>query len=257
MKYYEGHEQEYRRRLQAGHVAWDAGAYEAFDMLPTIEKFLAESRFAAKAPRALDVGCGTGALAVFLAQRGFEVVAVDVAPGAIEEARKQAALRNVNVEFRVADGCCLNLPEASFDLVTDNHFLHCIVYDRERSGVLSKIWALLKPSGEYWIETMVGHPDLAPRPEWNLDEQGITWAVLDEKCAFEGSMTKGGRNWLPIRRIRPDGDTLASELQAGGFEILWRETAPPKDEYDTAWFKARCRKAGEQGGEGAKRAPAG
>lgn len=40
--------------------------------------------------RAIDLGCGTGANAVFLAQQGFEVTGVDCAASAIENARRRA-----------------------------------------------------------------------------------------------------------------------------------------------------------------------
>jgi len=240
MKYYYGHEQQYQRRLKEGQVAWDAGAYEEFDMLPAIQKFLADSSFTAASPRVLDLGCGTGALAVFLAQRGFEVVAVDISPSAIEEARKQSIVRKTKVEFCVADICDLNLPGASFELITDNHFLHCIVYDEERKSVLSKIHALLKPGGQYWIETMVGHPDMKPRPEWHLDAEGISWVFLDGKSKMDGCVIKDGHLCLPIRRIRNTAGVLVDEIQRAGFELLWQETLPPKDENDTGWFRATC-----------------
>ena len=240
MKYYEGHEQEYQRRLQAGHVAWDAGAYEAFDMLPWLRECLAVTSFDALVPRALDLGCGTGALAVFLAQQGFDVMGVDISFTAIKEARKQAAQRKVQVDYSVADICALTLPEDSFDLITDNHFLHCIVFEDERMQVLAGIHALLKPGGQYWIETMVGHPAMKSCPEWNMDADGITWADLGDGETIEGCKTAAGKNWLPIRRIRLNSPMLAGEIQQAGFEILWQETLPPKDEKDTGSFRARC-----------------
>ncbi len=246
MKYCEGHEQEYQRRLQTGRVAWDAGAYEAFDMLPWLRACLNATSFEAPAPKALDLGCGTGALAVYLAQQGFDVDAVDIAPSAIEEAKKQAALRDAKATFRVGDVCEMDFPEKHYDLITDNHFLHCIVFEQERQLTLSRIRSLLKKGGHYWIETMVGHPDMKPRPEWNLDEQGIAWAVMKEGVPPEGSLNKSGAIWVPVRRIRPSSQAMAEELHRAGFEILQQETAPPADENDTGCFRARCRRASRQ-----------
>lgn len=240
MKYYDAHDWEYKRRLKAGQVAWDAGEYEDFDMLPLIQRFLAESEFDASSPRSLDLGCGTGALPVFLASQGFDATAVEISQAAIDQAMKQAASRNAEVQFQVADIWHLDLPDESFDLITDNHFLHCIVFEDERKQVLGKIREMLKPGGQYWIETMVGHPAMAPRPQWNLDPEGITWAVISQDHAVKGCVEKNGETLLPIRRIRHSSEVLAQELRTAGFEILWQETAAPLDKNDTGTFRARC-----------------
>ena len=187
MKYYEAHEQEYRRRFKAGQVAWDKGDYEQFDMLPLIQKFLKEVKFNTLHPRTLDLGCGTGALAVFLAKQGFSVTAIDISPSAINEAKKQTKLRSVEVDFQVADVCQIDLPGNSFDVVIDNHFLHCIVFEEERQKVLRKIHSIINPNGQYWIETMVGHPDIKPQPEWHLDSEGITWLLWMKKKKLQAA----------------------------------------------------------------------
>jgi len=66
---------------------------------------------------ALDVGCGEGADAIWLARRGWRVTAVDISGVAIERGREVAAAAGVDVDWRQAD-----LPadtiEGTFDLVT-------------------------------------------------------------------------------------------------------------------------------------------
>ena len=59
--------------------------------------------------RALELGCGTGTNSVWLAQQGFEVTGVDVAPLAVEQANKRAQAAGVQVHFVVAD--VLHLPD--------------------------------------------------------------------------------------------------------------------------------------------------
>jgi methyl halide transferase len=56
-----------------------------------------------KACRAVELSYGTGANAIWLAQQGFEVAAVDISPLAIEKARRRAAAAGVQVRFEVAD----------------------------------------------------------------------------------------------------------------------------------------------------------
>jgi len=242
MKYYEAHDREYEKRLKAGRVAWDEGDYENFDMLGLVKRLMAESNFSLPGARALDPGCGTGALACYLSMQGFKVTAIDISAAAIREAKKQAAYRNLNIDFKVADLCRIELPEKSFDLITDNHFLHCIVFPQERKRVLQNIYNALKDDGEYWIEVMVGHPEMKPRAKWNMDADGVTWAVVSEKERTEECAEHDGRIFCPIRRIQPCEQILIDEIQQAGLVIVWHETAPPANENDTGAFRAKCHK---------------
>src|SRR5512133_1830501 len=68
--------------------------------------------------RALDVGCGEGADAIWLAQRGWRVMAIDVAVNALDRARAAGAAAGVAVDW-VASGLLeLADRDACFDLVT-------------------------------------------------------------------------------------------------------------------------------------------
>jgi SAM-dependent methyltransferase len=73
--------------------------------------------------RALELGCGDGVNAVFMAQRGCEVTAVDISGTAIEMARRKALDAGVDVHLLVGDVFELGL-EGSFDLVFDRGLLH-------------------------------------------------------------------------------------------------------------------------------------
>jgi SAM-dependent methyltransferase len=241
MKYYEKHEEEYRKRLAKGQVAWDEGKYEQFDMLALVKRFIKESNFDSSQSYALDIGCGTGGLACYLASRGFKVTAIDVSGTAIGEAKNQAFSRGVKVDFKVADICREQLPENAYDLVTDNHFLHCIVFSQERNFVLQNIRRALTANGEYWIETMVGHPKMKPRDEWHLDNDGISWLDVSGNGLIEGCIERDGQIWFPMRRIQPSDKILIEELRQAGFEIVWHETSPPMNENDTGTFRAKCR----------------
>ncbi|MCB1013569.1 MAG: class I SAM-dependent methyltransferase [Acidimicrobiales bacterium] len=68
--------------------------------------------------RALDVGCGEGADAVWLASRGWTVTAIDVSAVAVGRARAAADAAGVVVTWRTADVLRSPLPAASFDLVS-------------------------------------------------------------------------------------------------------------------------------------------
>src|SRR2546421_873820 len=65
----------------------------------------------------LDVGCGTGVVAVTAARAGAKVGGLDLSPVLIEHARKNAALAGVDIEFREGDAEALPYDDASFDVV--------------------------------------------------------------------------------------------------------------------------------------------
>ncbi len=81
--------------------------------------------------KALELGCGTGTNAVYLAQRGFQVTALDLAPLAIEVANRRAAEAGVPVDFRTADVSQpvdkISGPRLEpFDFVFDRGCYHCV-----------------------------------------------------------------------------------------------------------------------------------
>jgi SAM-dependent methyltransferase len=68
--------------------------------------------------RALDVGCGEGADAIWLARRGWAVTAIDISKVALGRAREAADQSGVSVEWLVGDALEMPLPAGSFDLVS-------------------------------------------------------------------------------------------------------------------------------------------
>ena len=69
------------------------------------------------AGRALDVGCGEGADAIWLAEQGWTVTAVDVAPTAVDRGAAEAAHRGVDIEWVAAD-LLTDPPNGQFELVS-------------------------------------------------------------------------------------------------------------------------------------------
>ena len=96
--------------------------------------------------RALDLGCGEGADSVWLAERGWTVVAVDISDTALGRAREAASARGVadRIEFVQRD-LSEGLPEGSFDLIS-SQFLHSKV-PLDRETILASAAAALRPGG--------------------------------------------------------------------------------------------------------------
>jgi SAM-dependent methyltransferase len=76
--------------------------------------------------RALELGCGTGTNCVWLAQQGFEVTGVDVAPLAVERANERARTAGVIARFVVGD--VLDLPDLGgpFEFFFDRGCYHAV-----------------------------------------------------------------------------------------------------------------------------------
>ena len=68
--------------------------------------------------RALDVGCGEGADAIWLARRGWAVTAIDISDVAVGRAREAAERARVTVEWVSGDALQTSFPADSFDLVS-------------------------------------------------------------------------------------------------------------------------------------------
>jgi SAM-dependent methyltransferase len=68
--------------------------------------------------RALDVGCGEGADAIWLARSGWTVTAIDISDVAVSRARKAARLAGAAVEWICGDAMRTPFPAGSFDLVS-------------------------------------------------------------------------------------------------------------------------------------------
>jgi SAM-dependent methyltransferase len=105
--------------------------------------------------RALDIGCGTGTNAVFLARRGFEVVGTDVAWLAVRRARRKAREAGVSATFYVGEAVKLGTPHGPrlggpFDLAVDIGCFHAIL-SGQRLTYGSMVRRVLREGGYYLL----------------------------------------------------------------------------------------------------------
>lgn len=96
----------------------------------------------------LDVGCGDGALALALHERGARVVGIDASPAMIAAARENARRRGAGIAFAVADARRLPFAAARFDLVTAVTIL-CFVADA--APAFREMARALRPGGRLVI----------------------------------------------------------------------------------------------------------
>jgi tellurite methyltransferase len=87
--------------------------------------------------KALDLACGTGRNALWLAEQGWSVTAVDGAPAAIEILRKRASGRRLQVDARVADleNHEYRIERSAWDLITICYYLQRDLFEPARLGL--------------------------------------------------------------------------------------------------------------------------
>lgn len=137
-------------------TVWDERYAAAPDLLWSAEpnRFVVEEAARLEPKRALDLAAGEGRNAVWLAERGWQVTAVDFSRVAIERGRRLARQRGVTVDWQVTDVLTYQPAAEAFDLVV-LAYLHLPAADLAR--VLRRARAALAPGGRL---LSVGH-DLA------------------------------------------------------------------------------------------------
>lgn len=103
---------------------------------------------------ALDVGCGEGADAIWLARRGWRATGIDVSQTAVARARAAAAEEGLEVEFLEGDIGAVG--ERRFDLVTAS-FLHGPA-DMRREEILRRAATRVAPGGHLLVTSHAGPP---------------------------------------------------------------------------------------------------
>ncbi len=96
--------------------------------------------------RVLDVGCGGGREAIFLAQCGFQVIGVDISRAALAIARKRAREARVHIDWRRGDVLALPVEDARIDFINDRGLFH-LIDDADRPRYAAELTRVCKPGG--------------------------------------------------------------------------------------------------------------
>ncbi|MGW5669266.1 class I SAM-dependent methyltransferase [Micromonospora sp. NPDC003776] len=187
----------YRDTADSGGPPWAIGGPQ-----PALAALLDDGM---RGPKVLDVGCGTGDLALALARRGYAVTAVDISPVAIGMARAKAAAEGLTVHFEAQDATALSLPSAPFDSVFDSGLLHSLHRRGDGGGVedyLRLLPGLAAPDATVFVLAV-------------SFEAGQGWGVSEEflRAAFAEPQWTGTR----IEEIDVAAETDGQHLLLAGF----------------------------------------
>jgi SAM-dependent methyltransferase len=111
--------------------------------------------------KALEVGCGTGTNAIWLANRGFTVLGLDISQVAIDMANEKKMDKSLACEFAVLDFLNDNSLHGSHDFVFDRGCFHSFDDEHERSLFARQVSRILKANG-IWV-SVIGSTEGAPR----------------------------------------------------------------------------------------------
>ncbi len=167
----------FRAMYRFGFKPWDTG------VPPPELRQLVEGTEARKPGRALDLGCGTGTNAVYMANHGWDVVGIDFVPRAVAMAR--AKVEAANVKSRIILGDVTKLDELGvgngFSLVFDLGCLHSIPESR-RDSYARGVTDVTLPGADFLVFGFYRSPNRLARLKLTREELeqrfGAGWDVI-------------------------------------------------------------------------------
>jgi SAM-dependent methyltransferase len=137
----------------SGQLPWDTGQAE-----PLLVEFVTSG--AVRPGPTLEIGAGTGTNAIWMAERGFDVLGVDVSPLAVERADAKMERRGLRCRFAALDFLAAPPPGGPFQFVFDRGCFHVFDEADERLRFAAQVAAALGPGG-LWL-SLIGSTEGPP-----------------------------------------------------------------------------------------------
>lgn len=146
-QYYNAYEERYKKIHEKG-LLW-------FQEEPTLEviNWIKDNQIG-KEDIICEIGCGEGRDALYLGQKGYDIVAMDVSPAAIKKCNELKKKKNLNVKFLNADILCEEETNFRFKYIYSVGTLHMLVDDNDRRKFLKRLFDMLEPSGKILLVSM-------------------------------------------------------------------------------------------------------
>ena len=170
---------DFEASYRSGDAPWDIGRPQA--------EIVALAEAGLIAGSVLDIGCGTGENALYLAGLGHPVFGLDGSATAIEQARSKAAERRLPVQFHLWDALELGRLRKSFETVIDVGLFHVFAREEQRryAEALAEVTA---PGSDLFVLCFSTEEPPGPGPR-RIDEYELReafrsiFAVMDVKPA--------------------------------------------------------------------------
>jgi len=144
----------FESRYKSGNTPWDTGRPDK-----NLKEYLAG--LVSPGAKVLEVGCGTGDNAIFMARFGLQVTATEIVRLALEEAIKKAKKQGIDVEFLLKDLMEEAIPGRPFDMAFDRGCFHHFDSLKQRRKFAKRISEHLNQGG-IWFSLMGNADDMRP-----------------------------------------------------------------------------------------------
>lgn len=185
-----------------GELPWDTG-----DPEPLLVEFVTSSRV--RPTRTLEIGAGTGTNSLWLAERGFEVLGIDVAPLAVERANAKLEGHRFGCRFAALDFLAVSPPGGPFQFIFDRGCFHVFDEPEERARFSARVAAALTRGG-LWL-SLIGSTE-GPAREVGPPRRSAQEVVLAIEPALEiielrtaEFRNHGAKAWFCLSRRRIEG----------------------------------------------------
>jgi 2-polyprenyl-3-methyl-5-hydroxy-6-metoxy-1,4-benzoquinol methylase len=138
------------------------------------------NRYHQSGARVLDLGCGQGRNALFIAQKGHHVLGVDISMTGIAQMLEDAKRESLDVEGVVADIVEFE-PCGDYDIVIMDRVLHMLTDDSARIAILEKAKTVTKPGGFILIADTPKHQPLI---RYFFEGHPDEWEKIKDKKGF-------------------------------------------------------------------------
>ena len=196
-------EDRFRQAYKEGFTPWDIGK-------PDVNLVQMVTALPIRPCKALELGCGTGDNAIWLAQQGFDVVGVDASGIAIGKAREKAAAADISCSFVLLDILKGRVEGAPFGFAFDRGCFHALPSGEDRAKFAEQVHRHLSDGG-LWL-SLVGNADeqrVGPGPPQRTARQIVNavepyFEILSLVAGHFGSnQPDPPRAWVCLMRKRP------------------------------------------------------